>query len=131
VLRALSKGTYQLEHLDLTGCSAWFRALTKKRDVVQFGGADDVEPALAQGVDWAGDWGKITTLVMRSGYETTKEANEARGAVSRGSIVGVSDSARRAVSVMAWSTEKHITAQRAGKGRFITVVRDNPDAWGQ
>ncbi|TPX18898.1 uncharacterized protein E0L32_011376 [Thyridium curvatum] len=99
VLRRLSKSLYGLEYLDLTGCAAWAPALMHKVDHDE--------------VDWVGDWGKISTLVLRSGYSLTETTG--RVEVSR-YINNMST---------AMMVERRIRTQRAGRGHFITVYRDS------
>jgi len=95
VLRRLSKSLYELEHLDLTGCGDWSEALFSSS------GHDSV--------DWVGDWGKITTVLLHPGYRLAEAAGVAEIAKYRDLV----QSAER--------VERHITAKRAGRGRFITV----------
>ncbi|KAI1207965.1 uncharacterized protein F4807DRAFT_452525 [Annulohypoxylon truncatum] len=102
ILKRLSKALYGLEYLDLTGCGDWFPTLMKESDgdfTVDF-------------VDWVGDWGKITTLRLYSGYALTDDSTGDQ--ISR-----FADWIESATAV-----EKHIRAQRAGKGRWITVDKD-------
>ncbi|KAI1803395.1 hypothetical protein F4811DRAFT_348132 [Daldinia bambusicola] len=102
ILKRLSKSLYSLEYLDLTGCGDWFPALRKEADgdfTINF-------------VDWVGDWGKITTLRLCSGYALSDDA-------SKGQILRLSDWIESATAV-----EKHIRAQRSGRGRWITVEKD-------
>ncbi|KAI1640015.1 tafazzin [Biscogniauxia mediterranea] len=107
VLKRLSKTLYGLEYLDLTGCVDWFPALVRKSD-------GDLTIDL---VDWAGDWGKITTLRLNSGYALADE-------FSKPEVLLFSDWIDAATAV-----EKHIRAQRSGRGRWITVEKDVlPDA---
>ncbi|KAI0160400.1 hypothetical protein GGR57DRAFT_499808 [Xylariaceae sp. FL1272] len=101
LLKRLSKLLYGLEYLDLSGCRDWFPALREQSD-----GEFQIDV-----VDWVGDWGKITTLRLNSGYA----ANDA----SKTQILQIADWIAAAVAV-----EKHIRAQRAGRGRWITVERD-------
>ena len=103
LLRKLSKALYRLEYLDLTGCADWFPALK--------GGTSGSSEN--NSVDWVGDWGKITTLRLCSGYALPEDA-------SVGQISRFADwiSAAREV-------EKHIRARRAGQGRWITVEKDS------
>ncbi|UNI21625.1 hypothetical protein JDV02_007601 [Purpureocillium takamizusanense] len=101
VLRMLSKNLYKLEFLDLTGCASWFRALMLQE------GHDFV--------DWAGSWGKLTTLRLFVGWTPAKDDMPSQQ-LAHGEALATA----RAV-------EKHIVAQRAGKGRFITVERDRSD----
>ena len=98
VLRKLSKSLYGLEYLDLTGCSAWVRALVERVD--------------HDTIDWAGDWGKVTTLVLHNGYRLPDQAGLAEKERYRKGI----DLAKR--------IESYITARRAGQGRWITVQSD-------
>ena len=101
VLRMLSNNMYKLEFLDLTGCATWFQALRMRAD--------------HDYVDWAGSWGKMTVLRLRTGWEPGAEAQSSEKAAYSQAIDTAS------------SVEKHITAMRAGKGRFITVERDSVD----
>ncbi|KAL2128892.1 hypothetical protein VTI74DRAFT_8502 [Chaetomium olivicolor] len=96
VLRRLSRSVYGLEYLDLTGCGAWFPALWERA------GEGDM-------VDWAGAWGKITTLVLYPGYRLSEGA----GAAETSRYWEIVDAAKR--------VERYIRGLRAGKGRFITV----------
>ncbi|KAL7629080.1 hypothetical protein AAE478_000598 [Parahypoxylon ruwenzoriense] len=102
VLKRLSKSLYSLDHLDLTGCGDWFPALMKESD------ADFT----LDFVDWVGDWGKITMLRLYSGYALTDDS-------SRSQITRFADWIESATAV-----EKHIRAQRSGRGRWITVEKD-------
>lgn len=100
VLRRLSRNLYGLEYLDLTGCGSWAQALTRT-----------AENAF---VDWSGHWGKLTTLILRSGYarpgdKMSAEADKYRETIRDGRRI-----------------ERHIRSQRAGKARWITVETD-PD----
>ncbi|KAI1097593.1 hypothetical protein F4804DRAFT_159853 [Jackrogersella minutella] len=102
ILKRLSKFLYSLEYLDLTGCGVWFPALMKESDgdfTLNF-------------VDWVGDWGKITTLKLFSGYALADDS-------SRDQIFQFADWTESATAI-----EKHIRAQRAGRGRWITVEKD-------
>ncbi|KAI5866797.1 hypothetical protein GGS23DRAFT_289530 [Durotheca rogersii] len=102
VLKRLSKSLYSLEYLDLTGCGDWFPALMKESDgtfMVDF-------------VDWAGDWGKIMTLRLCSGYAIADDS-------TIGQVTRFADWAESATAV-----EKHIIAQRSGRGRWISVEKD-------
>ena len=102
ILRKLSKALYGLEYLDLTGCGDWFPALRKEADA---------EVTMVS-VDWAGDWGKVTTLKLGSGYAAEP------GSTSQ--LERLWDWKRQAIVV-----EKRIRVQRAGRGRFITVETDD------
>ncbi|KAI1163626.1 hypothetical protein F5B18DRAFT_618558 [Nemania serpens] len=102
VLKRLSRLLYGLEYLDLTGCGDWIHALRGKSD-----GEFRVDL-----VDWAGDWSKITTLRLNSGYALADTS-------SRTQVLRFADWIDEAVAV-----EKHIRAQRAGRGRWIVVERD-------
>ncbi|KAI0141165.1 hypothetical protein F4776DRAFT_614332 [Hypoxylon sp. NC0597] len=102
ILKRLSKCLYSLEYLDLTGCGDWFPALMKSSDgdfTINF-------------VDWVGDWGKITTLRLCSGYVLSDDS-------STGQILRFAGWIEFATAV-----EKHIRAQRSGRGRWITVEKD-------
>lgn len=98
VLRMLSTNLYKLEFLDLCGCADWLEALVRQD------GHDYV--------DWAGSWGKVTTLRLLSGGASAEgtASTAGRGAAS--------------AAEMAERVERHIVAQRAGRGRFVTVERD-------
>lgn len=98
VLRMLSKTLYALEYLDLTGCSSWFKALMVESE--------------HDYVDWAGNWGKITTLRLHTGWQPGEHSLPSEKAIYRESVE------------MAARVEKHIRAMRAGKGRSITVERN-------
>lgn len=95
MLRRLSKTLYGLEYLDLTGCGDWYSALwsTSWQDAV----------------DWVGDWGKMSTLLMYPGYQLADDA----GAADTAKYWEIVQNAER--------VERHITGKRAGRGRFITV----------
>ncbi|KAG6041376.1 hypothetical protein E4U41_004680 [Claviceps citrina] len=98
VLRMLSSYLYKLEFLDLTGCAPWFEAL-QRRD------GHDL-------VDWSGSWGKVTVLRLSAGWKPGAEAMPS----DRAAYAKAVDTAR--------SVERHIRSMRAGRGRFLTVVRD-------
>ncbi|KAI1298900.1 tafazzin [Xylaria venustula] len=102
VLKRLSRLLYSLEYLDLTGCGDWIRALREESD-----GEFRVDF-----VDWSGDWGKITNVRLNSGYRLTDNSSIAETLRFSGWV-------DEAIAV-----EKHIRAQRAGRGRWITVERD-------
>ncbi|KAI0863653.1 hypothetical protein F4860DRAFT_501650 [Xylaria cubensis] len=103
VLKRLSRSLYGLEYLDLTGCGDWIQALREKSD-----GEFRVDF-----VDWLGDWGKITTLRLNSGYDLVDDSN--RDQVLR--FTGWVDEAT--------AVEKHIRVQRSGRARVtITVEKD-------
>jgi hypothetical protein len=102
VLKRLGRLFYGLEYLDLTGCGDWIPALREQSD-----GEFRVDF-----VDWVGDWGKITTLRLNSGYGLTDDASKTQ-------ILQFADWIDSAVAV-----EKHIRGQRAGRGRWITVEKD-------
>ncbi|KAK5660470.1 hypothetical protein OQA88_13017 [Cercophora sp. LCS_1] len=95
VLRRLSKILYGLEYLDLTGCGEWSSALWSHAD--------------HDAVDWVGDWGKISTILLYPGYELEEDA----GPVEAAKYWEVVARAER--------VERHIRGKRAGRGRFITV----------
>ncbi|KAF9870343.1 putative tafazzin [Colletotrichum karsti] len=99
LLRKLSKCLYGLEYLDLTGCGDWFKALMANVD--------------GDKIDWAGPWGKVSTLKLKYGYEISENTPIADGERFR-------EAAR-----MARTIERYIVTQRDGKGRFITVERDH------
>ncbi|KIH91812.1 hypothetical protein SPBR_01370 [Sporothrix brasiliensis 5110] len=141
LLRKLSKALYGLEYLDLTGCASWLPALMYKVDNGQ--------------VDWVGNWGKLTTLVLDYGvsneYDRLSEAileahrpptppePEAPGAPAamlqrlvapQQPQLPLGELARRVNAASeARLIEEKIRTQRAGRGRFITVVYDRqPEA---
>lgn len=109
ILRTLSKRFYQLEYLDITGCGAWFPALMKSEESV-----DGEENLGGTGVDWHGDWAKVAIVRMGSGVKVTGAESDREKEKLMGSVE------------MAGAVERHITAQREGKGRIITVERDDP-----
>lgn len=98
ILRKLSQSLYGLEYLDLTGCNLWFKALTASADGDQ--------------VDWVGDWGKLTHLILITGY-----------APPLGIDVPKTEKFNEFVA-MAASVERTIRSRRAGRGKFLTVERD-------
>ncbi|KAH7328244.1 hypothetical protein B0I35DRAFT_416928 [Stachybotrys elegans] len=98
VLRHLSKNLYKLEFLDLTGCASWFRALMERLE--------------HDYIDWAGAWGKISLLRLYSGQVLDPEPLLSQKI------------ARAEAATIAANVERHIRSTRAGKGRFITVERD-------
>lgn len=98
VLRKLSGNLYGLEYLDLTGCSPWFKALMASAD--------------GDRVDWVGSWGKVTHMVLTTGY--TPPSRDAIALFEK--YVEFLDTAK--------SVERTIRSRRAGRGRFITVDRD-------
>lgn len=103
VLRLLSKSLYSLEFLDLTGCISWFKALT----------LEDTDSH--DHVDWAGDWGKITTLRLNVGWD-----------IEKNDMPSKHDMYQSACET-ALAVEKRIISMRAGRGRFITVERPTVD----
>ncbi|PHH65906.1 hypothetical protein CDD81_1275 [Ophiocordyceps australis] len=100
-LRVLSHNLYRLECLDLTGCWPWFEFLWQKN------GADYI--------DWASDWGGVTLLRLRVGFTLPPDACLTDRMAYQ---CAVEEAAR---------VERHIVAQRAGRGSFITVHRDGLD----
>jgi len=98
ILRKLSQSLYGLEYLDLTGCNAWFKALITSADGDQ--------------VDWVGDWGKMTHLIMTTGY-----------APPLGLDLAKTEKFNEVVD-MAVSVEKTVRTRRAGRGRMFSVERD-------
>ncbi|KAH9883241.1 tafazzin [Xylariomycetidae sp. FL2044] len=106
ILKRLSKSLYGLEYLDLTGCADWFPALMEQADAY----------STVDLVDWVGDWGKITTLRLCSGYAV--DENSSPDQVDR--FTGWIGVAAR--------IERYIRAQRRDAGigsrRWIDVVRD-------
>ncbi|KAI1177434.1 tafazzin [Nemania sp. FL0916] len=102
LLKRLSRLLYGLEYLDLTGCNDWIRALREKSD-----GEFRVDF-----VDWTGDWGKITTLRLNSGYALPEDSTKSQ-------VLRFADWVNEAAAI-----EKHIRTQRDGRGRWITVERD-------
>lgn len=98
ILRKLSQSLYGLEYLDLTGCNTWFKALTTS--------------AAGDQVDWVGNWGKITHLIMTTGY-----------APPLGLDLAKTEKFNEVVD-MAISVEKAVRSRRAGRGRMFSVERD-------
>lgn len=102
VLRKLSSNLYGLEYLDLTGCSPWFKALMASAD--------------GDRVDWVGAWGKVTHMVLATGYAPPPRESLALST----QYVEYVETAK--------GVERTIRSRRAGRGRFITVDRDaEPD----
>lgn len=105
VLRRLSRSLYGLEYLDVTGCASWAPALWATASVVDGVGGEDEGDA----VNWAGAWGKIEKVVMYPGYRLREDA-------------GVAETERYwSVVGHARTLERHVRAQREGKGRFFAV----------
>lgn len=102
ILRKLSENMYGLEYLDLTGCSLWLNALTASADGDQ--------------VDWVGAWGKVTDLILNTGYAPPSK-DEPNMVLKFNDVVNT-----------ARQVERTIRARRAGRGRFITVERDEAAA---
>ncbi|KFA67680.1 hypothetical protein S40285_00926 [Stachybotrys chlorohalonatus IBT 40285] len=98
VLRMLSKNLYKLEFLDLTGCASWFQALIASVD--------------HDFVDWNKYWGKISVLRLYAGETPADDAQPSQKIAFREAID------------MAIAVERHIRAMRAGRGRLITVERN-------
>lgn len=98
ILRKLSENMYGLEYLDLTGCSSWQKALTASADGDQ--------------IDWVGTWGKVTDLILNTGYVPPPRDQP-------NMVLKFNDAISTARQV-----ERTIRARRAGRGRFITVERD-------
>lgn len=98
ILRKLSQSLYGLEYLDLTGCNQWFKALTATADGDQ--------------VDWVGDWGKMTDLILTTGYAPPPAFDVPKTEKFNG------------VVEMAASIERTVRSRRAGRGRIFTVERD-------
>ena len=129
LVRKLSRALYGLEYLDLTGCASWAPALMHDVDNGQ--------------VDWIGNWGKMTTLVLNYGVsneydrlaeEVLQEAQaedppDPRPGRSTAAQLPLGEVARRVNAASeARLIEDHIRQQRAGRGRFITVVYDRQPA---
>lgn len=98
VLRKLSSNLYGLEYLDLKGCSPWLKALMASAD--------------GDRVDWVGSWGKVTHMVLTSGYAPPPRQS-----------IAMFEKYVEFLST-AKSVERTIRSRRAGRGRFITVDRD-------
>lgn len=98
VLRRLSKSLYGLEWLDLTGCGAWATALmaTVEHDFV----------------DWAGDWGKIGTVLLYPGYKLGADAGQSE-----------TEAYQKDVGLAA-KLVRYVRGRRAGRGRPIDVETD-------
>lgn len=104
VLRRLSRLLYGLEWLDLTGCGGWATALARTAGAAAEGHDD--------AVDWAGDWGKVRSVLLYPGYRPGADAGEA-------------ERDRYAEDVgRAGVLERYIRARRAGRGRPIEVETD-------
>ncbi|KAH7035485.1 uncharacterized protein B0I36DRAFT_360841 [Microdochium trichocladiopsis] len=128
ILRRLSGRMYSLEYLDLCGCADWFPAL---KYVVR----DDGNSSAC--VDWAGDWGKISTLRLTSGYALPEwqesswagQAAQRQGQGQEGARGGSRPTKAQIIKYDEWvraasEVEKHIRVQRGGRGKWITVERD-------
>ncbi|KAK0701806.1 hypothetical protein B0T26DRAFT_734756 [Lasiosphaeria miniovina] len=100
VLRKLSKALYGLEYLDLTGCAVWSPALWDSAD--------------HDAVDWVGTWGKISTVILCSGYYLPDGSpREVLSDGEAGFVATVGEAARR--------LERHVRSKRAGQGRVFSV----------
>lgn len=107
ILRTLALRMYGLEYLDLTGCTAWLRALRYRKDT------DNV------GLDWSAHWVKLRQLILYSGLVLSEE------------LSGVSEVDRyvRAVeeSIAIGSMMADVRRARPkGKVAWVDVVRDDP-----
>jgi hypothetical protein len=105
VLRRLSKLLYSLEYLDLTGCSGWWTALLESAD--------------HDAVDWSGDWGKMTEVVMEYGYGQEEDS------LSILVEAAIYLERRKDAGRLAARVERHIRTKRAGRGRRIEVTADS------
>src|SRR4051812_6405553 len=54
-------GLYSLEHLDLTGCTSWLKAL-------YWEGEEE------KGIDWGSHWPKLSSLRVHSGFSLSPES---------------------------------------------------------
>ncbi|KAI0023082.1 tafazzin [Xylariomycetidae sp. FL0641] len=111
LLRRLARALYGLEHLDLTGCGDWLPALRASADT---------STTTTVRVDWVRDWGKVASLRLASGYAVRVVGGEGEGSSSSpAQIRRLADWADEALAV-----ERHIRAQRAGRGPWLDVHRD-------
>lgn len=92
VLRRLARNLYGLEWLDLTGCASWaLPALTTLAE--------------HDSVDWVGDWGKVSTILLYPRFSPSLLGEELY-------VTEVSAAPK---------LERHIRSKRGGVGRPISV----------
>jgi len=66
IFKRLATSLYSLEYLDLTGCGQWWRTLRWIEDAETL---DDSLSTSDFGVNWASQWPKMGTLVLKDGFE--------------------------------------------------------------
>ena len=115
VLKRLSKATYCLQWLDLTGCSDWIQALGRM-----------------DGPDWRGAWRGVENLKIGQGWiphcleaESSVELRQLYSKTDNGGINGPDDVDRQAQwkELVAWgTTEINISRAQTGIERAIRFV---------
>jgi hypothetical protein len=71
ILRRLSKATYCLEYLDLTGCNIWVPAIAhfSEHDSPASSDTDDADSKPAeQGIEWTTSWRSMKTVVVAQSW---------------------------------------------------------------
>ena len=101
ILKRLANYIYNLEYLDLEGCSDWLQAL-------RWTGNDS---SLPEGIDWNTQWVKMKTLVVRCGYVLQEDSDYWE-------VERFARDFRRAFMI-----QKYLAKIR--KGRWIEVARDD------
>jgi len=72
-------------------------------------------------VDWVGDWGKMETIVMRSGIVIQNLSPETTGSKE---LMSLATTINRAKEM-----EKYVRAQRKGRGRWFGCEKDEMPSW--
>ena len=72
IFKRLAASLYSLEYLDLTGCGQWWRTLRWIEDAETL---DDSLSTSDFGVNWASQWPKMGTLVLKDGFECHADSN--------------------------------------------------------
>lgn len=130
VLRRLASRLYSLEYLDLSGCSEWVKALRwtglENKDpleihneeyVLDLGAKEAVDrESITQGIDWATQFLKLTTLKLSSNMILTPDSTALE---IRAFVVNVKE-AKATQKVLKWWMSR---GNRAGK--WVDVVYDD------
>jgi hypothetical protein len=82
ILRKLSRHLYCLRWLDLTGCGAWFEALSWSDTEMPHHNLVSEASYSAIGPDWNGSWRNIDYLALRVGWTPTSPDDSEQSSVS-------------------------------------------------